>query len=129
MPINNPPGKDQLDVEQTDDKKWRTRWTMAWVTWFTQVFSALLGWKKTYTGSLTHDFGSINAGAESSTTVTVTGARVGDAVLVSGAANSAGIFATGVVTADDVVTVYAKNFTAGALNPASTVFRVIVFQQ
>jgi len=127
--VNNAPVKDNLPVEQiqNENNKWQSRWTAAWVTWFTQVLSALQGWRKTFTGSLTYDFGAIDP--NDSTTVTVTGARVGDAVLVTPSLNTAGIVEKGVVTDVDEVTIYAMNATGGSVNPAEKTYRVIVFQQ
>lgn len=105
------------------------RWAPSWVLWFKQIFIALTGWNKSMTASANHDFGAIAAASQVSTTLTVTGARSGDAVLVTPSADTAGIAVSGVVTADNTVTIYAKNYTAGAIDPASTTFRVIVFQQ
>lgn len=99
-----------------------------WANWFTQAFLALLGWKQTFNVTKTIDFGSITAQNQASSTVAVTGARSGDAVSVTPSADTAGIVFSGVVTAKDTVTIYAKNFTAGSIDPASTTFRVIVFQ-
>lgn len=99
-----------------------------WVNWFTQVFTALTGWKQTITNTKVFDFGSIAGQTQSSTTVTVTGARSGAVVLVTPLADTSGVIYSGVVTANDTVTIYAKNYTAGAIDPASTTFRVIVFQ-
>lgn len=121
--INNAPIRERLLLDRNDI------WPRSWVTWFTQAVSALAGWKKTFTATKTHDFGSINSAAEASTTVTVTGARAGDGVVVMPSANTAGIIETAVVTASDQVTIYAKNFTGGAIDPSSKTYRVIVFQQ
>lgn len=116
MPINTPPLQDEFG-------------TPAWQIWFTQVLTALLGWKKTYTASKTHDFGSINAQVQATTTVTVVGARSGDAVLVRPTTAVDGIIVDGTVTARDTVTIRAVNYSSGAINPDSQVYRVIVFQQ
>lgn len=105
------------------------KWTPGWVLWFKRVFIALTGWNKSMTASAAHDFGAIAAASQASTTITITGARSGDVVLVSPSADTAGLVFSGVVTANDTVTIYAKNYTAGAINPASTTFRAIVFQQ
>jgi hypothetical protein len=40
-----------------------------------------------------------------------------------------GIILDGTVTADDTVTLRAVNYSAGAIDPASQTYRVIVFQQ
>lgn len=100
----------------------------AWANWFQQLFNALAGWNKSLSKSADIDFGSIGAASEASSPITVTGARSGSVVSVTPLANTAGIFYTGVVTSDDTVTLYAKNFTAGPINPASTTFRIIVLQ-
>jgi len=102
--------------------------TPAWANWFQQVFTALSGWSSSSKVSLDFNFGAIPAQSELSTTTTVAGARSGATVIVAPLLNTAGIFYTGVVTADDTVTLYAKNFTAGVVNPASTTFRIIVLQ-
>lgn len=116
MPINNPPLRDAFDAP-------------SWASWFTQVLTALLGWKKTYTQTLTHDFGAINAQTEATQTVSVLGARSGDAVIVRPTTAVNGIILDGTVTASDVVTVRAVNYSSGSINPASQTYRVIVFQQ
>lgn len=103
-------------------------WTPGWINWLKQVRQALGGWDKCMTASATFDFGLIAAASEASTTVTVTGARANDVVAVTPSVNTAGVIYAGVVTANNTVTIYAKNFTAGGINPASTTFRVIVFQ-
>lgn len=117
MPINNPPLRDD------------PQFPPSWATWFTQVLSALFGWRKTYTGTKTHDFGSINAQLQATTTVTVTGARVGDAVIVRPTTAVDGIIVDGTVTADNTVTIRAVNYSAGAIDPGSQTYRVIAFQQ
>lgn len=114
--INNPPLRDPFGSN-------------SWASWFTQIWSALAGWKKTYTATLTHDFGSINAQTEATQTVTVTGARSGDAVVVRPTTAVNGIILDGTVTANDTVTVRAVNYSSGAIDPASQVYRVIVIQQ
>jgi hypothetical protein len=116
MSINNPPLREDFGSN-------------GWQSWFSQVMTALLGWKKTYTATKTHDFGSINAQVESTTTVTVTGARSGDAVLIRPTTAVNGIILDGTVTASDTVTIRAVNYSTGAIDPASQVYRVIVFQQ
>lgn len=104
-------------------------WTRPWLNFFNAIVRALV-WNQSLTGTKTHDFGNILAHTEGSTTVTVTGARTTNTptVLVTPSANTAGIVYKGVVTADDTVTLYALNTTALAIDPASTVFRVVVMQ-
>lgn len=100
-----------------------------WSNWLTQVFLGLRAWNQTFTTTATIDFGSIPAQNElASAGVTVTGVRAGDAVQVYPTANVVGVVFAGAVTSINTVTVYAKNFSAGAINPASQVFRIIVLQ-
>lgn len=98
-----------------------------WANWFTQVFLGL-AWKQGYNVTATLDFGATAAQTQSALTVTVTGARVGDAVQVVPLADVSGVIFAGVVTAANTVTVYAKNFSAGSVNPASQLYRIIVLQ-
>lgn len=98
-----------------------------WSNWFTQVFLGLT-WKKGFNQTATLDFGSVAAQTQTGLTVTVTGVRAGDSVHVTPTADISGIIFAGVVTAADTVTVYAKNFSAGAVNPASQTYRVLVLQ-
>lgn len=98
-----------------------------WANWFTQIFQCL-PWKKGINVTATVDFPLVAAQSEQPLAVTVTGARAGDAVQVTPSFNTVGILYSGVVTADNTVTLYAKNFTAGAINPASQQFRIIVLQ-
>ncbi|SNT33822.1 hypothetical protein SAMN06265795_12652 [Noviherbaspirillum humi] len=99
-----------------------------WQNWFNQVFACLNGWRSSFRTSVIYAFGAIPAQSQASTTVAVNKARPGDSVLVTPAADTPGISYSGVVTANDTVTLYAKNFTAGAITPASTTFRIIVLQ-
>lgn len=98
-----------------------------WSNWFTQVFIGL-PWKQGFNTKATLDFGATAAQAQSSLTVTVTGARSGDAVQVAPLADVSGVIFMGVVTSANTVTVYAKNFSAGPVNPASQIYRIIVLQ-
>ena len=127
MPISTPQ-LEQLGVKISKGSG-TAFWPRSWATWFTEVWQAVFGWKKTYTGTLTHDFGSINAQIQATQTLTLTGARVGDAVLVRPTTAVNGIILDGTVTADNTVTVRAVNYSSGAIDPASQVYRVIVFQQ
>lgn len=107
----------------------RAQWTEAWKNWFTAVSRAIL-WNKSLAGTKTFDFGNIVAHSELSTTVNVIGARteLAPIVTVTPDVNTAGIVYKGVVTVDDTVTVYALNTTALAIDPPSTIFRVLVLQ-
>lgn len=124
MPINEPPLSSLLPAGDAS-----ASWTKPWGNWFTQVFLALQGWSRTYTATLTHDFGSISAQSQATQTVTVTGAQAGDAVIVRPTTAVNGIILDGTVTAANTVTVRAVNYSSGSIDPASQVYRVIVVQQ
>lgn len=116
--INNPPIR-----EPAGDN-----WSGSWVAWFQNVFDCIR-WKKAFNYTFTLDFANTLANSQSSgIAVTVKGVVVGDAVLVTPSVDTAGVLFKGVVTAANTVTVYACNFTAGAINPPSTTFRIVVLQ-
>lgn len=104
-------------------------WPKPWASFFTEVWLAVVGWKRTYYASLTHDFGSIAPQSQATQTVSVSKARSGDVVLVRPTTAVNGIILDGTVTADNEVTVRAVNYSTGAIDPASQVYRVLVFQQ
>lgn len=82
---------------------------------------------KYLTGSKTHDFASVADGARATTTVTVTGAALGDHVVsVSVGVDAIGANLFGYVSAANTVTVYLQNNTGGAVDLASTTLRVAV---
>lgn len=85
---------------------------------------------RTATGSF--DFGSIVNGAEAATTVTVTGAAVGDSVILTPAdgtpfSSSGPIIPMALVTAANTVSVRMVNGSGATLNIGSRNFRVTVF--
>lgn len=124
MTINAVP--ERAEVTEGDEAKTAGR---PWLEFFRSVFFALFGWKRSFTGLKTFDFGNIAAGGQATTTVTVTGARQGDAVLVTSKAQVAGLGVDGVVTSNDTVTIRRFNFSTGAIDPASDDFRIVVLQQ
>jgi hypothetical protein len=71
-------------------------------------------------------FGSIAAGASATQTATVTGAAVGDGVVVGlpAAGLTAGLIPTAWVSAAGVVTLRITNITSGALTPAAADYRL-----
>jgi hypothetical protein len=80
-----------------------------------------------FEGSKTYDSASIADGGTQTTTVTVTGAALGDFVTgVSLGVDAAGLIVTGYVSAADTVTVVLQNETGGAVDLASTTLRVRV---
>jgi len=125
---NRPPLSERFPVEQDQRSGlMAAKLTEGWSNWLTQVFLCL-PWKRGLNVIETLNFGSAGAQAQLALTVTVVGAKQGDAVQVTPLADVSGIIFTGVVTAPDVVTVYAKNFSAGAVDPASQTYRIIVLQ-
>lgn len=94
-----------------------------------------MGWNKSFNYTFTYDFGSIAANSTlASIALSIPGVRptvgtvIGDAVQVTPMTHTSGVIYTGMVTANDAVTIYANNITTGAINPVSTVFRIIVLQ-
>jgi len=124
MSVGTPPTKSNLPVSQD-----MAIWSQPWAAWFTSLWQSVFGWGKTYTVTLTHDFGSIATLSQATQTVTVTGARSGDAVIVRPTTAVNGIIVDGTVTANDVVTVRIVNYSSGSIDPASQIYRIIVFQQ
>lgn len=123
LPVTEEMNNDGLILSRT------ANWPETWKNYFNALARAII-WNKSLAGTKTHDFGSILAHTESSTTVTIEGARTDLApiVTVTPSINTAGIVYKGVVTAIDTVTIYALNTTALAIDPAETVFRVLVLQ-
>lgn len=81
-------------------------------------------------GKATYDAPSIAAASEVSTAVTVTGAKVGDAVTaLSFSPDLGAVVPRASVTATDTVTVRLNNPTAAEIDPGSTVIRVTVARQ
>lgn len=83
---------------------------------------ATTGWTRTsavLVGSKTFDWPNILAAAQSTTTVTVTGAALGDIATASMSVDLQAMQITAHVSAADTVTVVMKNDTAGAINLAS----------
>ena len=102
---------------------------MSWLEWFKSVFAGLFGWRRSYYVTKVHNFGSINAQSEATTTVTLNGVRSGDVVLVRPTTAVNGIAIDGTVTANNEVTIRAFNYSSGAIDPSEQTYRVIVFQQ
>lgn len=82
---------------------------------------------KVLSGSASLDFPSIAAVSQADLTITVTGAAVGDEVILSlPAAPAAGLVFNAFVSAANTVTVRASNITAAAVDAAAATFGVIV---
>lgn len=119
-------------LEVTEDSKTKKQsaiWGLTWGSFFTEVWRALFGWRHSFTGTVIFDFGSISAQSQATTTMTINGARSGDAVIVRPTTAVNGIIVDGTVTADNTVTIRAVNYSAGAIDPSSQTYRVLVFQQ
>jgi hypothetical protein len=73
------------------------------------------------------NFGSINAAASATLTITATGAAVGDAVALGlPAAPAAGIVFNAYVSAANTVTIRASNITAAPVDPDAATYTVVV---
>jgi len=82
---------------------------------------------KVLTATATLNFPSISAAAQADLTITVTGAAVGDEVVMSlPAAPAAGLVFNAFVSATDTVTIRASNITASPVDAASASYGVIV---
>lgn len=80
------------------------------------------------TGSASLDFPSTASNAESSLTISVIGASVGDVVSLGGPAWASNTMYLAFVSAADTVTVRYRNMTASAIDPAATTFKVKIFK-
>ncbi|KGM35703.1 hypothetical protein [Inquilinus limosus] len=84
---------------------------------------------KTLTANKTFDWPSINAGASSTTTLTVTGAAIGDHVQCSMNIDIQGLILTGYVSTAATVTAVLFNPTGAAVDLASGTLRALVTQR
>ena len=76
----------------------------------------------------TWDPGEVATGAAASTTITVTGAALGDFALASFSLSLAGLTLSAYVSATNTVTVVLSNLTAAAVNLSSGTLAAIVFK-
>ena len=83
---------------------------------------------KHLSGTVTYDPASIANGAQQTTTVTVTGAALGNTVVASFTLDLQGIQLTGYVSAANTITVIFQNNTGGAIDLASGTLRADVWQ-
>jgi len=80
------------------------------------------------TATATLNFGSISANSSANLTMTVTGAKAGDAVFIGlPSAFEASLMAMGFVSATNTVTIKVHNASGGSVDPASGTFRATVF--
>jgi hypothetical protein len=84
--------------------------------------------KRHFTGTAAPDFTSIAAGTTAETTITVTGAAVGDdATAHPNSAPEAGLMWAATVTAANTVTLRLANVTSGAIDPVARTWRINVW--
>jgi hypothetical protein len=82
---------------------------------------------KVLSASASLDFASISAAAQASLTITVTGAAVGDEVIMAlPAAPAAGLVFNAFVSATDTVTIRASNISGSPVDAAAATYGVIV---
>jgi hypothetical protein len=82
---------------------------------------------KVLSGSASLDFGSISAATQANLTITVTGAAVGDEVIMAlPAAPAAGLVFNAFVSATNTVTIRASNISGSPVDPAAATYGVIV---
>jgi hypothetical protein len=82
---------------------------------------------KVLSASASLDFSSISAAAQASLTITVTGAAVGDEVIMAlPAAPAAGLVFNAFVSATDTVTIRASNISGSPVDAAAATYGVIV---
>lgn len=81
------------------------------------------------TGSVTHDFPSISAGASSDVDLTVTGARSGDVALVTSPGFAASLVFQASIPSNDTVRIRAINAGTSPYDHASSPFYVVVVKQ
>jgi len=98
-----------------------------WVDFFMDIWTGVGQIKGTKFVSAVIDFGSIAAATTVTSNVTVAGARANDIVALGLPATlDGGISWDAHVSADDTVTIRATNATAGAIDPASATYKVMV---
>jgi hypothetical protein len=82
---------------------------------------------KALSASASLDFGSISTASQASLTITVTGAAVGDEVIMAlPAAPAAGLVFNAFVSAANTVTIRASNISGAPVDPAAATYGVIV---
>lgn len=94
---------------------------------FTSALATLATVPTFLRGSVVYDPPNINNNAQAQTTVTVTGAVLGNVAVASFSLDTQGIVVTANVSAADTVTVTFRNATGGAIDLASGTLSAVVF--
>ena len=121
--LDQPP---RLDVQSgTEDPVRVGQYLDAILDWMERIRRRLQRLIPHYqSGSATYDPANLVDGAGATTTVTITGASLGDVALASFSLDLEGIMLTAWVSAADTVSVRVQNETGGAINLASGTLRV-----
>jgi len=90
--------------------------------------SLISGFEVTGTGSATYDPASISNGTSTSTTITCTGAALGDFAMVSFGVDCSALNINAYVSSTNNVTVRLANATVGEVNLASSTVKVVSFK-
>lgn len=103
-------------------------WTPGWSAFFTQLFESI-GWVKGWSFKFELDFPAVpNHSQSAGIDIQIQGVREGDSVTVTPYQDVAGIDYKAFVSADNVVTIYAYNFSNPAIDPPAMFYRVVVIQ-
>jgi hypothetical protein len=122
--LTAPAGNDLLAIVDVSDTTMGATGTTKKIT-YSNLLGGALG---VLSATATLDFPSISANSVASLTMTVTGAKVGDAVFVGAPAGlEASLVVMGFVSATDEVTIRAHNASGGSVDPASATYRATVF--
>lgn len=119
---NLPPLRNPFILDVMKSQSWSK-----WFAWVGISLNNLIG-LRVFSASATLDFGSIASLASEDLTITVTKAAVNDSVSLGLPTPTAGIVFQAFVSAVDTVTIRATNITGGAVDPASAIYKVIVFK-
>jgi hypothetical protein len=90
--------------------------------------TGMMSWRNSGTASQTIDFASTGVGATTDQTMTLTGAAVGDLVVLGTPTPAPGTWYQAWVSAVDTVTIRLQNGSGAAVDPASGTFNVMVMR-
>jgi len=102
------------------------KFTNGWIQWFKEVregLNGLLGgMSATARASFTLTFINVPLGSNLAMTADAAGAKVGDFVVLMPSMSTVGLIFSGTVLTDDVVTVYAQNYTTDTVSSPAISF-------